>query len=73
MVRANPDNTYLDVGGTLDFELTGQRTRDFHPKNGMQTYMQAGGAIQNTQMCTESRWALENRTNIHKAQVTVVV
>ena len=72
MTKSNPKNTYLDIGGTLDFELTGIRTREFQPKDGMQTYMQAGGAIQNAQMCTESRWTLENLTSTHKALVRSV-
>mmetsp|Transcript_48486 Transcript_48486/g.128267 ORF Transcript_48486/g.128267 Transcript_48486/m.128267 type:complete len:397 (-) Transcript_48486:676-1866(-) len=31
MFRANPNNTYLDMGGTLDFEVHHLRTRGFHP------------------------------------------
>ena len=64
MTRANRRNTYIDVGGTIDWELKGVRSRDFHPKEGIppgmhdKNYIRAGGALTAGQTCTESRWDL---------------
>ena len=64
MTRANRANTYIDVGGTIDWELKGVRSRDFHPKadNPLGTretnYIRAGGALTAGQTCTETRWEL---------------
>ena len=57
MHTANPRNTYLDIGGSLDYVLSAVRTRDFHPLNGDQGhFVRAGGALVNGQNCTETRW-----------------
>lgn len=64
MTRANRRNTYIDVGGSIDWELKGVRTRDFHPREGTPLggrdthYVRAGGALTAGQTCTESRWEL---------------
>ena len=59
MTRANKANTYIDIGGALTFELAGIRSRDFHPtaENSF-VYARAGGALQNKQDCTQTRWSV---------------
>ena len=57
MHRANPNNIYADVGGSLDFALSGRRSRDFHPlPDDRSHFVMAGGALQEGQRCTEVRW-----------------
>jgi len=59
MHRANPRNIYMDVGGSLDYILNNDRTRDFHPLNGdANHFIRAGGALIHGQNCTETRWAM---------------
>jgi hypothetical protein len=68
MTQANKQNSYVDVGGTLDWELKHVRSRDFHPRAGAQrndtNYIQSGGALQHDQTCTETRWELELSSKI---------
>ena len=64
MTRANKANSYVDVGGSLDWELKKKKSRDFHPDKGTPlgqpgtNYIRAGGAISAGQTCTETRWEL---------------
>ena len=59
MTRANDKNSYIDVGGALTMELAGKSTREFHD-----SYVRAGGALQNDQTCTESRWNVDGTPEV---------
>ena len=62
MHKANPRNTYLDIGGSLDYVLNAVRTRDFHPLDGDEShFVRAGGALEHGQNCTETRWIREEK------------
>lgn len=61
MHRANARNIFLDVGGALDYAISGARTRDFHPiREDASHFVRAGGALQHGQACTETRWAVSD-------------
>ena len=59
MHRTNPRNIYIDVGGSLDYILSNDRTRDFHPADGDPNhFIRAGGALIHGQNCTETRYVI---------------
>lgn len=59
MHKANPRNIYMDVGGSLDYILNKDRTRDFHPLDGDPNhFIRAGGALTHGQNCTETRYVM---------------
>jgi hypothetical protein len=62
MWKANPGNTYLDFGGTLDFELYGVRTRPFHPDvdrvKSTKPWNKADGSLEINQTCLQTRWSV---------------
>eukprot|EP01047_Picozoa_sp_COSAG01_P020471 COSAG01_NODE_1166_length_11442_cov_6.607511_1_plen_456_part_00 len=66
MSVANPNNTYLDVGSALDLEIFGVKTRPFQSANNTTDWVDAGGALQDEQTCTETRW------NISLSETTYV-
>ena len=72
---ANPLNTYLDIGGSLDPQILGRRTRAFQPKRGhegLKPWVKAGGALQQGQRCTETRWNIHS-LNEERAGIDYVV
>ena len=59
MWRRNPNNTYIDFGGVLDFEIHNVSTREFHSysKNvrGTQQKNSTASAI-SSHICHQTRW-----------------
>eukprot|EP00960_Hanusia_phi_P076961 768633-Hanusia_phi.AAC.6 len=60
--RADAVTEDVDFGGTLDLEVLGASTRDFHPDkpDGM-NWVKAGGALQPGQKCSQVRWSIQMR------------
>lgn len=50
---ANPHNTYIDTGGSLDLFVTGRKSRDWHID-----WVKSGGATTRNQKCHRARWPL---------------
>ena len=59
MWRANPNNTYLDFGGTLDYVLHGIQTRPFLPDaSGTSNWVRADGLLERDQACHQTRYGV---------------
>ena len=60
MWRSNPNNTYIDFGGTLDYSVHGIKTRPFHPERGSseKPWLRADGSLARGQTCHQTRWAV---------------
>lgn len=60
MFRANPNNTYLDFGGTLDYSVHGVKTRPFHPDTNSlsKPWLKADGSLVREQDCHQTRWSV---------------
>ena len=60
MFRINPNNTYIDFGGTLDYSVHSVRTRPFHPhaSSAAKPWIRADGSLIQDQSCDQTRWSV---------------
>jgi len=60
MWRTNPNNSYIDFGGTLDYSVHGIKTRPFHPDPALDTrpWLRADGSLHREQNCHQTRWSV---------------